>query len=44
MDTVFVRRLFVLFFIEHGTRRVHVAGVTRNVTVEWATQCARSLP
>ncbi|MER5911897.1 hypothetical protein ABT124_15660 [Streptomyces sp. NPDC001982] len=32
-----------MFFIEHGSRRVHIAGVTRHVTAAWATQCARNL-
>ena len=26
VDTVFLHRLYVLDFIEHGTRRVHLAG------------------
>jgi putative transposase len=28
IDTVFLRRLHVLFFLGHGARRVHLAGIT----------------
>lgn len=42
MDAVFLRRIFVMVFIERGTRRVHIAGVTRHVTARWATQQARN--
>jgi putative transposase len=43
VETVWLRTLYVLFWIEHGSRRVHLAGVTANPDCAWVTQQARNL-
>jgi putative transposase len=43
VDTVLLTRLHVLIFIEHGTRRMRLGGVTANPTGEWTVQQARNL-
>ena len=43
VETMFLRRYYVLFFIEHASRRVWLAGCTTNPDGGWVTQQARNL-
>jgi transposase InsO family protein len=43
VDTVLLKRLYVLFFIEPDTRRVYVTEVTVSPTGAWVVQKARNL-
>jgi putative transposase len=44
VDMVLLQRLYVLVFIEHGTRRLHLGGVTAHPTGAWAVQQAGTRP
>ena len=43
VETMWLERLYVLFFIELGSRRVHVAGCTANPSAPWVIQQARQM-
>jgi transposase InsO family protein len=42
VDTVLLRRIYALIVIEHGTRRVYLAGLTANPDGAWTAQAARN--
>jgi putative transposase len=43
VETIWLQRLYVLFVIELGSRRVHVAGCTPNPCAAWVIQQARQV-
>jgi putative transposase len=43
VETLFLKTIYVLFFVELGTRRVTLAGCTANPTADWVTQQARQV-
>jgi hypothetical protein len=43
VETIWLKTIYVLFFIELGTRRIHLAGCTINPNTTWVTQQARQL-
>ena len=43
VETIWLQRIYVLFFIELGSRRVHLAGCTAHPSAQWVIQQARQV-
>jgi hypothetical protein len=43
VETIWLKTIYVLFFIELGTRRIYLAGCMTNPDITWVTQQARKL-
>jgi len=43
VETIWLKTIYVLFFMELGTRQIHLAGCTTNPNTTWVTQQARQL-
>ena len=43
IETIWLKTIYVLFFIELGTRRIYLAGCTTNPDLTWITQQARQV-
>jgi len=43
VETIWLKTIYVVFFIELGTRRIHLGGCTTNPETIWGTQQARQL-
>ena len=43
VDTVLLKRIYALILIEHGSRRVHLLGISANPDGAWTTQAARNM-
>jgi transposase InsO family protein len=43
VETIMLKRIYVLIAVEHGSRRAHLLGVSAHPTGAWTTQAARNL-
>ena len=42
VETLFLKTLYIFFFLEIGTRRIHIAGITEHPNGHWVAQQARN--